>query len=50
MPALWARNDPDFLQLEPQIEKMQALLPVSSGYRCPDHPIEARKKTGPGAH
>ena len=24
-------------------------LQVSSGYRCPDHPIEARKKT-PGAH
>lgn len=24
-------------------------MPVSSGYRCPDHPIEAKKET-PGAH
>jgi len=24
-------------------------LPVTSGYRCPEHPIEA-KKSGPGAH
>jgi zinc D-Ala-D-Ala carboxypeptidase len=23
---------------------------VSSAYRCPDHPIEAKKTSGPGAH
>ena len=41
---------PDFLQ------KLQALrsvygksMRVTSGYRCPDHPIEA-KKAAPGAH
>ena len=25
-------------------------LPVSSGYRCPEHPIEKAKKGGPGPH
>ena len=25
-------------------------LIITSGYRAPDHPIEARKKYGPGAH
>ena len=23
---------------------------VTSGYRCPDHPIEAKKSSGPGSH
>jgi uncharacterized protein YcbK (DUF882 family) len=31
-------------------ELMGIPLPVTSGYRCPDHPIEARKESGPGAH
>ncbi len=25
-------------------------LTVSSGFRCPDHPVEARKTNGPGSH
>lgn len=28
---------------------MECPLPVSSGYRCPDHPIELKKER-PGAH
>ena len=41
---------------EKLIEKLQALrleygkpMRITSGYRCPQHPIEARKST-PGAH
>ena len=47
-----ARNfDPEFLQLVSQIrEDAGFAFPVSSGYRCPEHPIEAKKKNGPGAH
>jgi uncharacterized protein YcbK (DUF882 family) len=30
-------------------EKMGFSFPVNSAYRCPDHPIEARKDS-PGAH
>jgi len=30
-------------------EELGFPFPVTSGYRCPDHPIEARKKA-PGAH
>ena len=30
-------------------EELGFAFPVTSGYRCPDHPIEARKKA-PGAH
>ena len=30
-------------------EELGFAFPVTSGYRCPNHPIEARKKA-PGAH
>ena len=30
-------------------EELGFAFPVTSGYRCPEHPIEARKKA-PGAH
>ena len=41
---------PHFLELLERIrEKFQKPMIVSSGYRCPDHPIEA-KKAKPGAH
>ena len=42
--------DPAFMQ---KVDKLRGDLgfsfPVTSAYRCKDHPIEARKKT-PGAH
>ena len=30
-------------------DELGFVFPVTSGYRCPEHPIEARKKA-PGAH
>ena len=42
--------DDDFLELLDNIrEECGFPLPVSSGYRCPNHPIEAAKRD-PGAH
>jgi len=42
--------DEDFLSLLNEIrEECGFPLPVSSGYRCPDHPLEAQKEE-PGAH
>ena len=42
--------DPVFMQ---KVDKLRGELgfafPITSAYRCPDHPIEARKNT-PGAH
>ena len=42
--------DHDFMQKLDQLrEDMGFVFPVTSAYRCPNHPIEARKKA-PGAH
>lgn len=42
--------DPEFLELLNHIRVDCGFpLPVTSGYRCPQHPIEAAKKN-PGAH
>ena len=42
--------DHDFMQKLDQLrEDMGFVFPITSGYRCPNHPIEARKKA-PGAH
>jgi zinc D-Ala-D-Ala carboxypeptidase len=42
--------DPTFMQ---KVDKLRGELgfafPITSAYRCPDHPIEARKNA-PGAH
>jgi len=43
--------DPYFLKKINTIrDQCRFPLPVSSGYRCSNHPIEARKESGPGAH
>ena len=42
--------DPQFLILLNAIREACGPLPVSSGYRCPNHPIEAKKTNGPGEH
>lgn len=42
--------DPQFLVLLNAIRERVGPMPVSSGYRCPNHPIEARKKGGAGEH
>lgn len=42
--------DHDFMQKLDQLrEDMGFVFPITSGYRCEKHPIEARKKA-PGAH
>lgn len=42
--------DVDFMELMDSIRAMAGFpFVVTSGYRCPDHPIEA-KKSAPGAH
>jgi zinc D-Ala-D-Ala carboxypeptidase len=42
--------DGDFMELMDSIRAMAGFpFVVTSGYRCPDHPIEARK-SAPGAH
>lgn len=43
--------DESFLEVLNNIRK-ECNFPfiVSSGYRCPNHPIEARKPNGPGSH
>lgn len=42
--------DPQFLAVLNSIRDRVGPMPVSSGYRCPAHPIEARKSNGPGEH
>lgn len=42
--------DPQFLIILNAIRESVGPMPVSSGYRCPKHPIEARKVNGPGEH
>lgn len=42
--------DPQFLIILNAIREQVGPMPVSSGYRCPDHPIESRKANGPGEH
>jgi len=43
--------DPEFLE---RLNSLRAdygkPMTVSSGYRCPEHPIEVKKPSGPGAH
>lgn len=31
-------------------QRYNAPMMISSGYRCPQHPVEANKSTGPGVH
>ena len=45
------KMDPAFmLRLERLRERYGKPLPVTSGYRAPSHPAEARKPGGPGTH
>lgn len=45
------RMDPAFMQrLERLRERYGKPLVVTSGYRAPSHPVEARKPGGPGMH
>ena len=45
--------NPEFIELMDKIQELRDVvgfsLPITSGYRCPDHPIEARKAS-PGHH
>lgn len=42
--------DPEFMRLVVQLrEELGFAFPVTSAYRCPEHPAEA-KKSSPGAH
>ena len=42
--------DPAFMQKVDKLrDKMGFPFPITSAYRCPEHPIEARKSS-PGAH
>lgn len=41
--------DADVLKILNAIRKEFGPMPVTSGYRCPEHPIEAKKQK-PGAH
>ena len=43
--------DKDFMNIIDGIREEAGFpFPVNSGYRCPKHPIEAKKENGPGAH
>ena len=42
--------DPDFIAALQRIRDEAGPMKISSGYRCPKHPIEAKKRRGPGAH
>lgn len=45
-----ALMDENFLALLDSLRGSYGPLTITSGYRCPEHPIEKRKSTGPGAH
>lgn len=46
--------NPEFIELMDEIQKMREILgfplPITSGYRCPNHELEEAKLDGPGAH
>jgi zinc D-Ala-D-Ala carboxypeptidase len=42
--------DKEFLNLLDTLRSEFGPMMVSSGYRCPEHPIEKNKANGPGAH
>ncbi|BES69726.1 hypothetical protein RE428_07890 [Marinobacter nanhaiticus D15-8W] len=49
-PETWRKIDPDFMDsVQVLRERLGFPLPISSAYRCPNHPDE-RKKSKPGSH
>jgi zinc D-Ala-D-Ala carboxypeptidase len=44
------RMDEHFMKLLDELRVGFGPITLTSAYRCPEHPIEKRKKTGPGAH
>ena len=45
-----AAMNQDFLTALDSLRELYGPLIVTSGYRCPEHPIEKAKSSGPGAH